>query len=164
MLEDFFLGSQGKRVGTLYAGTDRLTLYTPKFETQLTYACPFYAIDRRGPFQTSVCFPERVARRDWFGGNPYTYYAGGDYPLATVTNHLNPDGPRIVLLRDSFACALTPFLALSCSELVTIDLRYFSGDLLDTVVKLEPDLVLSLMTAGSTGNAALFPSKAALEE
>ena len=164
VLEDFFLGSQGKRVGTLYAGTDRLTLYTPKFETQLTYACPFYAIDRRGPFQTSVCFPERVARRDWFGGNPYTYYAGGDYPLATVTNHLNPDGPRIVLLRDSFACALTPFLALSCSELVTIDLRYFSGDLLDTVVKLEPDLVLSLMTAGSTGNAALFPSKAALEE
>ena len=36
VLEDFFLGSQGKRVGTLYAGTDRLTLYTPKFETQLT--------------------------------------------------------------------------------------------------------------------------------
>lgn len=69
-----------------------------------------------------------------------------------------------MLLRDSFACALTPFLALSCSELVTIDLRYFSGDLLDTVVKLEPDLVLSLMTAGSTGNAALFPSEAASEE
>ena len=127
MLEHFFLGSQGKRVGSLYAGADDITLYTPKFDSELTYSCPAYGFTRIGPFETSVCFPERVARQDWFNGNPYTYYAGGDYPIATITNHKNPDGPRVVLLRDSFACALTPFLALSCSELTTIDLRYFEG-------------------------------------
>ncbi len=108
MLEHFFLGSQGKRVGSLYAGADDITLYTPKFDTELTYSCPAYGFTRTGPFETSVCFPERVAQQDWFNGNPYTYYAGGDYPIATITNHKNPDGPRVVLLRDSFACALTP--------------------------------------------------------
>ena len=156
VLEDFFLGSQGKRVGSLYAGVDDITLYTPKFDTNLTYACPAYGFTRTGPFNQSVCFPERVEEQDWFNGNPYTYYAGGDYPLATITNHNNPDGPRIVMLRDSFACALTPFLALSCSELVTIDLRYFEGDLLDTIGSYDPDLVLTLYTASTTGLENMF--------
>ena len=74
----------------------------------------------------------------------------------SITNHNNPDGPRIVMLRDSFACALTPFLALSCSELVTIDLRYFEGDLLDTIGSYDPDLVLTLYTASTTGLENMF--------
>ncbi len=160
VLEDFFLGSQGKRVGSLYAGTDSITLYSPRFDTDFTYTCPLYGMERTGPFSESLCFPERVARRDWFGENPYVYYGGGDYPLATIVNHNNPNGPRIVLLRDSFACALTPFLALSCGELVTIDLRHFSGNLLDTIAGLEPDLVLTLYTAGTTSNSALFQFEA----
>ena len=156
VLEDFFLGSQGKRVGSLYAGADDFTLYTPNFPTDLTYANADGSFTRTGPFNTSVCFPERVAARDWFNGNPYTYYSGGDYGLTTITNHKNPEGPRIVLLRESFSCALAPFLALSCSELVTIDLRHFTGDLLDTVEALEPDLVLTLYTASTTGLDNMF--------
>ena len=63
---------------------------------------------------------------------------------------------RVVLLRDSFACALTPFLALSCSELTTIDLRYFEGDLLDTIAGLEPDIALTLYAASTTRLDNLF--------
>ena len=154
--EDFFLGSQGKRTGSLYAGVDDFTVYTPKFDTDLTYTCPFYDMERTGPFEASVCFPERVAGRDWFNGNPYTYYAGGDYPLARIVNHNNPDGPKLLLIRDSFACALTPFLALGCSEVVTVDLRYFSGDLLETIRAEEPGLVLNLYAVGTVSNTGMF--------
>lgn len=156
LLEDFFLGSQGKRVGTLYAGVDDFTIFTPRFDTSLTYTCPFYAIDRTGSFNESVCFPERVAQRDYFGGNPYTYYSGGDYPLATITNHNNPDGPKVLLLRESFSCAVTPFLSLSCSQLTTVDLRYFSGNLMETVEEIQPDLLLILYNVSSSGTEALF--------
>lgn len=156
VLDDFFLGSQGKRVGSLYAGVDDFTIYTPKFDTTLTYTNSDGSFDRSGPFAQSVCFPERVAERDWFNGNPYTYYSGGDYAMATMVNHNNPKGPKVVLLRESFSCALAPFLALSCSELTTIDLRHFSGDLMDTVRELEPDLVLTLYTASSTGLDNMF--------
>ena len=156
VLDDFFLGSQGKRVGSLYAGVDDFTIYTPKFDTNLTYTNSDGSFDRSGPFAQSVCFPERVAERDWFNGNPYTYYSGGDYAMATMVNHNNPKGPKVVLLRESFSCALAPFLALSCSELTTIDLRYFSGDLMDTIRELEPDLVLTLYTASSTGLDNMF--------
>ena len=156
VLDDFFLGSQGKRVGSLYAGVDDFTIYTPKFDTNLTYTNSDGSFDRSGPFAQSVCFPERVEERDWFNGNPYTYYSGGDYAMATMVNHNNPKGPKVVLLRESFSCALAPFLALSCSELTTIDLRYFSGDLMDTIRELEPDLVLTLYTASSTGLDNMF--------
>ena len=156
VLEDFFLGSQGKRVGSLYAGADDFTIYTPKFDTSLTYTNSDGSFTRTGPFNQSVCFPERVAQRDWFNGNPYTYYSGGDYGMAAMVNHNNPDGPRVVLLRESFGCALAPFLALSCSELVTIDLRHFTGDLLETIGELEPDLVLTLYTASTTGLDNMF--------
>lgn len=156
VLDDFFLGSQGKRVGSLYAGVDDFTIYTPKFDTNLTYTNSDGSFDRSGPFAQSVCFPERVAERDWFNGNPYTYYSGGDYAMAAMVNHNNPKGPKVVLLRESFSCALAPFLALSCSELTTIDLRHFSGDLMDTVRELEPDLVLTLYTASSTGLDNMF--------
>ncbi|WP_130869594.1 DHHW family protein [Intestinimonas massiliensis (ex Afouda et al. 2020)] len=156
VLEDFFLGSQGKRVGTLYAGADDFTIYTPKFDTDLTYANSDGSFTRSGPFDQSVCFPERVAERDWFNGNPYTYYSGGDYAMATMTNHKNPNGPKVVLIRESFSCALAPFLALSCSELTTIDLRYFTGDLMDTIQEVDPDLVLTLYTASTAGLDNMF--------
>lgn len=154
--ENWFLGSQGKRAGSLYAGTDSITEYLPQFETNFTYTCPIYAIDRSGPFEQSLLFPERVAQKDWFNGNPYTLYAGGDYPQATIVNHNNPQGQNIVLIRESFACAMTPFLALSCSELTTIDLRFFKGDLLDTIDQLNPDLVMVLYNVSSTSNQSLF--------
>lgn len=156
VLEDYFLGSQGKRVGSLYGGVDDFTIYTPKFDTELTYASQTGGFERSGPFNQSVCFPERVAERDWFGGNPYTYYSGGDYSLATMTNYKNPNGPKIVLLRESFSCALAPFLALSCSELTTIDLRTFSGDMMETIREIDPDLVITLYTASTTGLDNMF--------
>ena len=61
-----------------------------------------------------------------------------------------------MLLRDSYACVLTPFLALDCGELITIDLRYFNDDLLTYVDWLEPDLVIVMYTAGSAALDELF--------
>ena len=156
VLEDFFLGSQGKRVGSLYAGVDDFTIYTPKFDTNLTYVNSDGSFNRSGPFEQSVCFPERVAEKDWFNGNPYNYYSGGDYGMATMINHNNPDGPKVVLLRESFSCTMAPFLSLSCSELTTIDLRHFTGDLMETMEELEPDLVLTLYTASTAGLDNMF--------
>ncbi|MEG1857144.1 MAG: DHHW family protein [Pseudoflavonifractor sp.] len=152
--EDWFLGSQGKRVGTLYAGTDDITLWTPDFETGFTYTTADAV--REGPFASSLLFPERLEPKDYFNGNPYTLYAGGDYPIATIENHLNPDGPKILLIRESFACAITPFLALDCGELTTVDLRSFEGDLMETIGRHQPDLVMVLYGASSTRVPQLF--------
>ncbi|NCE65141.1 hypothetical protein D1159_11280 [Pseudoflavonifractor sp. 524-17] len=154
--ENWFLGSQGKRTGSLYAGVDDITQYLPRFDTDFTYTCPANGMDRRGPFGQSLLFPERVAEKDWFNANPYTLYSGGDYGLATITNHRSENEKKILLIRESFSCALTPFLALSCSQLTTVDLRYFEGDLTSTIAQIDPDLVLILYSASSVRSEELF--------
>ncbi|MEG1720655.1 MAG: DHHW family protein [Pseudoflavonifractor sp.] len=152
--ENWFLGSQGKRVGSLYAGTDDISLWAPDFPTDFTYTTPYEV--RRGPFEESLLFPERLDPKDYFGGNPYTLYSGGDYPIATIENHKNPKGPKVLLIRESFACGITPFLALDCGTLTTLDLRYFEGDLMDQIAQTDPDLVMVLYGASSTRLPQLF--------
>lgn len=155
-LENAFLGSQGKRVGSLYGGVDDITIWTPRFDTEFEYTVPSQGIARSGPFESSLLFPERVENIDWYNGNPYTLYSGGDYPIAYMKNNANPAGPRVMLLRDSFACTLAPFLALACSELILIDLRYFNDDLLRYIDWLKPDLFFILYTTGTTRMDKMF--------
>lgn len=146
-LPRFFLGSQGKRVGSLYAGVDDFVLWTPNFPTLLHYAGATGG-DRYGDMAETVLFAQRVEERDFYNANPYSYYSGGDYAFAQATNYYNPEGPRVMLIRDSYAGALTPYLALACSQLTTIDPRHFTGDLLSTVEWVRPDVVVVLYSSG----------------
>lgn len=153
-LPDLFLGSQGKRVGSLYAGQDDFALWVPKFPTLLRY-------DATNPIsygsaEETVLFPQRLEEADPFDANPYTYYAGGDYGVSRIKNYYNPTGPRILLVRDSFACALTPYLAYAASEVITVDPRYFSGDFLSYVDWTQPDVVLVMYAPGTLRNSSSF--------
>lgn len=149
-----FLGSQGKRVGSLYAGKDDFALWTPKLPTLLRYdAAP---APGHGDAEETVLFPQRLEEKDPFDANPYTYYAGGDYGFTQIKNYYNPQGPKVLLIRDSFACALTPYLAYSCSELSILDPRYFQGNFLTTLNWIDPDVVLVMYAPGTLRNDAAF--------
>ncbi len=155
-----FLGSQGRRVGSLYAGEDDVEIWSPKFSTDLTYSVPLIGVKREGPFVVSVLFPERLAETDRYETNPYTIYAGGDYLLSRAVNENNPKGKRILILRDSFGCGLTPFLSLCCQEVIAMDPRQFNGNqdmMLHYVNWLEPDLVIVLNSTGSLRVDKLYP-------
>lgn len=149
-----FLGSQGKRVGSLYAGMDDFALWVPNCPTLLRYDATTPAA--HGDAEETVLFPVRLEEADPFKGNPYTYYAGGDYGFTRVTNYYNSQGPRVLLVRDSFACAITPYLAYSCSELFILDPRYFQGDFLQYVDWVDPDVVLVMYAPGTLRTEAAF--------
>ena len=158
--EDVFLGSQGRRVGSLYAGLDDLEIWSPKFSTDFTYTVPIIGIEREGPFAISLLFPERLSEKGYYTTNPYTIYAGGDYLLSRALNEKNPNGKRILILRDSFGCALTPFLSIASQEVMAIDPRSFNGDqdiMMDFVDWLEPDLIIVMNTTGSLRVDKLYP-------
>lgn len=158
--EGIFLGSQGRRVGSLYAGYDDLELWSPKFDTSLRYTVSNTAIDRKGTFSTTVLFPERLKDTSPYSTNPYTIYSGGDYLLARAANLLNPEGKRVLILRDSFGCTFTPFLSLACGEVMTMDPRAFDGNqdnIMTYLHWLRPDVVIVLNTTGSLRVDRLFP-------
>ena len=67
-----------------------------------------------------------------------------------MKNNLNTHGKKVLLIRDSFACAFAPFLSLQTRELHICDVRdgdYYVGDKLnmkDYIQQIKPDYVLVL--------------------
>jgi hypothetical protein len=71
-------------------------------------------------------------------------------------NKLAPNDKKVLLVRDSFACAFTPFLAQSCAQLDTIDMRAFQGTIAQYIVESKPDIVLFLYNTSALPGAANF--------
>lgn len=148
---DWFLGSSGKKSGTYFTwnGADDFDLITPKFDTNLTEEQPIKNEKRSGKFEDTVLFMDNM-KKDYYGVNTYTTYSGGDFRLQIMKNNLNPNGKKILLIRDSFACVVAPFLALQTSELHICDMRnyeYYVGEKLNAeeyIKQIKPDYVIVL--------------------
>lgn len=165
---DWFLGSKGKKVGTYFTwyGADDFELITPEFDTDMYEEQPFKDQIHEGTFEETVLDMNNM-EKDYYQKNTYATYSGGDFRLQIIKNNLNPTGKKILLVRDSFACVVAPFLALQTSELHICDVRnyeYYVGDkinLRDYIQEIKPDYVLVLYSGvtavdGSSGEFDFF--------
>ncbi len=152
-----FLGSQGKRVGPWYAGVDDFPLLLPQEESDgWSFEIPHKGVTRSGSFSEAFLFREMLETVDYYGGNPYVAYTGGDYPLSIARHQQDAGGRKILLIRQSFSCTLAPFLARACAQLDIIDPRYYEDSIREYVARTRPDLVLVVYAASDTCNDALF--------
>lgn len=151
--KDWFLGSRGKKTGVYFSqnGADDFQLILPKFETDMTEEQPYKKQIRKGKFEETVLYMDNM-RKDYYKVNTYATYSGGDFRLQIMKNNLNPEGKKILLIRDSFACVVAPFLALQTSELHICDVRSgydYVGEKLNMeayIQQIKPDYVLVLYT------------------
>ena len=155
--DKWFLGSLGKKVGAYFTwgGADDFELITPNFDTNLTESQPIKDIERNGSFEDTALYMENM-KKDYFNINTYATYSGGDFRLQIMKNNLNQNGKKILMIRDSFACVVAPFLALQKSELHICDMRdyeYYVGEKLnaeDYIKQLKPDYVIVLYSGVSS--------------
>ena len=166
---DWFLGSRGKKAGTYFTwqGADDFDLITPKFETSFTAEQPLKGEKREGAFEETLLYMEKL-EKDYYKSDPYATYSGGNYRLQIMKNERNPDGKKILMVRDSFACVVAPFLALQTGELHTCDMRDNMDSAVDKVnlkeyiEEIHPDYVIILFSAtpetGETGKYDFFPN------
>lgn len=149
--ENWFLGGYGKKCGAYFAGNrvDDFDLITPKFETNFTEEIPTINSTRSGSFEDTMLHKRHLAK-GYYEYNAYAAYSGGDFRLQKITNNNLEDGKKIVVIRNSFACVVTPFLALHAKELHVIDLRsgsYPVGEIIDIeayIREIQPDYVIYL--------------------
>ena len=156
--KNWFLGSLGKRVGSTYRTPDDYVLLKPKFETNFTLEIPTTKVMRTGRFEDSLLFQYYLQTKNWYVMNPYMANLDGDHDLIHITNPDAADKPKILIVKDSFADVMVPFMANDFSEITVIDLRKLSGQkLTDIIASEKPDMVLiayyaALMDSGSTIN------------
>ena len=74
---------------------------------------------------------------DWRADSKYNAFIGGDNPWSVIVNPNKSDGSAVLIIKDSFGNAFTPFLVPDYQYVYVLDYRYYkliSGNKLSQVV------------------------------
>lgn len=147
-----WLGESGRRVSKSYAGLDDFAVITPKFETDLELIRFGGSVDEKGDFSillNKTCYetPQNLYEVSWH----YSYLFGAE-PLQVIKNQKEKEG-KILLIKDSFAQVVSPFLALGVSELHIWDVRENTNSIREYIQKQQIDTVIIMYTEGMIGNS-----------
>lgn len=141
-----FLGSMGRKSGMLYGGIDDFNLIYPKFKTSYKY----YTDSKTQKFELNGRFEESLllsypfnADMDLLDGqsDKYFTYLLGNRPLVQVKNNDNPDGLKVLFVKDSLIVPTASFFSTVCSQMDLIDPRYYEGDIVEYAKKQDYDFV-----------------------
>lgn len=142
-VDNWSLGSWGKRVGLYFGGTDPLTWLTPGFETEMSCAIPKYGWLYRGDFTTANVRGGYAEKRDYFNDSTYCIYIGGDFPLVMHRNACAASPLKVMILKDSFSLPLQALLSTAVQEIDVVDPRLFKECSVAEYVELtKPDVVI----------------------
>ena len=95
--------------------------------------------------------PEAGVLYDWSKlevKDKYSFFLGGNKPLAVVKGP-NADGPRLLVIRDSYSDSLAPFLTADFSEVHLFDPRYNKTPVSQYVAENNIDQVLVLYSVAN---------------
>ena len=128
-VSESFYGTAWSNSGFSWVRPDSIVTYVPQGAEQVR--------SRVGDKESegSLYHPEKLE-----GIDQYAYFYGGNTPLFTVRT--GNEGPKLLILRDSFMDSLSPFLFPHFSELHILDLRYYKNSLHDYISERGIDQVL----------------------
>ena len=145
VVPNFWLGSDGRRVGPLYAGTDALDYYLPSFETEMSrYSIGVWTC--KGNFREANMREWLLEKSDYFNMDTYSRYLGGGYPLTLHRNAGAENHRKILIVRDSFVLPVECFLSTEFTAVDVLDPRMY-GVMSETdyIALNPPDLVLFMI-------------------
>ena len=143
-----YLGSLYRAVGgdaKMKANPDTLTVY----RVNVPYEMTCYPDGPNGEALPVILSSTSESLPD---SEKYMAYAGGDTPYAKIVTG-NGTGRRLLLIRESYAAAMTPFLVENFDEVHIVDFRYFKGDIgkLIRETGVTEALFLNYITAAGAG-------------
>lgn len=107
-----FYGTIFSSSGVRWVAPDAIDVYVPEDGVEVTS----YFTDK--PEQGELYVEKFLNEKD-----KYSYFLGGNQPLCVIKGQ-NTDAPKVLVVRDSYADSLAPFLSESFSEVHLFDLRY----------------------------------------
>ena len=139
-----FLGKYAQRVGTKVIDPDDITVYIPKYDTNIHRVSQYGQThtDLEGTFDAvnlrhEVLRPE--SKEGWTRKAYYDYGLLESYDICT--NEAGADC-TILILKDSYSAPVGRFLSLVADEVYSVDLRYRTVSLKEWIEKSNPDVVV----------------------
>lgn len=127
--EDFdFKVASSQFYGTLYskavlASQVPDTLYLPIYKKKMALTQQTGKQTRSGIF-----WQEYLQKKD-----KYSVFLGGNHSVDVIKNTAVTNGKKLLILKDSYANSMVPFLVTNFSEIHIIDLRYYNQDIYDYI-------------------------------
>ncbi len=149
-LNNWYLGSHGKRVGKYYAGLDDIDAYIPNFLTQYHYSY-LRRYSTVWTYTDTVLDSQYLNSSDYFNDDPYAMYMFGDFPNRITINDAAPINSRVLLMGDSYKLPYEYFLSTQFREIYTLDFRYWSdgATFAEYVEEVNPDIVIMCLNSVS---------------
>jgi hypothetical protein len=149
--ENAMFGSVGDSVTHFVENSEDFSILFPNFETNFRLVIPDKGINATGSFgKLFINYDSLNEKIDNGGGYAYETILYGNRPLVQITNYENENGPKVMMIRDSFAIAVCPYMAIGCSELDLIDTRSdngnFTGSVRTYIEQMKPDIVVMLVS------------------
>ena len=114
--------------GTLYSKVLLKTLGTDIIETSAYARKADMKVEIEGEEYDSLYFDENLNKKD-----KYAVYFGGNYGLvkirATAGEKERKESEKLLIVKDSFANSMVPFLLNDFPEITMVDTRFYRGDI-----------------------------------
>ena len=137
--EAWHLGSRGQRTGLHYVGADDFTLIEPNFKTSVVDP-----LDVAGSINDFFINTKPLQKRDFTTRYIYDDVLGGGAYLGHYVNLESVNDVRVLIITDSFAKAVNPYLIMGFGEFYsTFD--GFVGDITPKFISAyDPDVVIMM--------------------
>jgi hypothetical protein len=124
----------GRKTGAYYDGVDDFTLIYPKFKTSYEYYSKSgeqeATLDGRFEEALLTVSPFRNEKGVYaLEGDKYSTYLFGNRGIVHVQNKDNPQGPKVLFIKDSLTVPLAAFFSTVCSDVYLVDPRYYKDDI-----------------------------------
>ncbi|PJI06710.1 MULTISPECIES: DHHW family protein [Clostridium] len=141
-----YVGSMGRKTGITYSGVDDFTLIYPKFDTNYNFYCKTGSqiFNFNGRFEDTLLTisPFRTNKGTYdLEADKYSSYLFGNRGIVHVTNKNNPNGPKVLFVKDSVTVPLAAFLSTVCSDVYLVDPRYYTGSIPAYINSVKTDFV-----------------------
>ncbi|MCR5417561.1 MAG: hypothetical protein K6E84_01435 [Lachnospiraceae bacterium] len=131
------LGTWGQRTGSVFAGSDDLTVYTPKFDTDVENR----TFSKRGSFADVVYNLDFIEER-----KPEFIYDAVFDSTDQFTNYSSKNETSVLVICDSFGRVVNPYLILG-NRYFWYKSIYHSNEINGTLIdSVQPDVVIMLFS------------------
>ena len=113
MVSENFRGTYDAKANDPFLAADEINIFEPKFDVSFDID-----IDDGQSKMDSLYAWEFLEKRD-----QYSLFLGGNHRAVTVHSNVK-NGKKLMIIKDSYAHALVPFLANHFEEIYMVDLRY----------------------------------------
>jgi SGNH hydrolase-like domain, acetyltransferase AlgX len=144
--EDSYMGSMGRKEGKLYSKVEDFTFIYPKFDTNFYFYAQSGELELKteGRFEQSLAFTSLLSGEgDIYDAtnDKYFTYMDGNPGFVEVNNFNEPEGPKVLFIKDSLMVPVASFFSLGCSKVYMIDPRYYSGNIEEVIQDYEFDYI-----------------------